>query len=75
MEIQASEAVSGIMQYMVLLIPLMLIELALMITALVHVLRHDKYRHGSKGMWVAIVLIFQIIGPILYFAIGRGEKE
>lgn len=63
-----------IVEYLPFLIPILLIELALMITALVHVLRHNKYRFGNKIVWIIIVVLFQIIGPILYFTIGRGEE-
>ena len=60
-------------QYLAFLIPLFLIQLALMITALVHILRHDTYKVGSKVIWIIIVLFVNIIGPILYFTIGRSD--
>ena len=56
------------------LIPIILIELALMVTALIHVLKHPQYRVGTKTMWILIVVLLQIIGPICYFAFGRGEE-
>ena len=62
-------------EMMPFLIPLILIELALMITALVHVLRHPQYRFGNKIMWILIVLFVSTIGPIAYFIFGRGEDE
>ena len=60
-------------QYLAFIIPLFLIQLALMITALVHILRHDTYKVGSKVIWIIIVLFVNIIGPILYFTIGRSD--
>ncbi len=60
-------------QYVAFLIPLFLIQLALMVTALVHILRHDTYKVGSKAIWIVIVLFVNIIGPILYFTIGRSD--
>ncbi len=62
------------MEYLPFLLPALLIQLVLMVTALVHVLKHRKYRFGSQLIWVFIVVIFQIVGPILYFTIGRGEE-
>lgn len=56
-----------------LLIPIILIELVLMITALVHVLTHKSYRFGNRLIWAVVVVLLQIIGPIIYFTIGRGE--
>ena len=64
-----------LMEYWPFLIPLIVAELALAITALAHVLRHPNYRFGNKIVWVIIVLLVQIIGPIIYFIFGRGEES
>lgn len=63
-----------IMEFLPFLIPIIIIELVLAITALIHVLRHKKYRFGNMVMWIIIVLVLQIIGPIVYFVLGRGEE-
>lgn len=64
-----------IMEYLPFLIPVIIIELILMITALVHVLTHKSYRFGNRIMWVIIVACIQVLGPIFYFTIGRGDDE
>lgn len=61
-------------EYIPFLIPIILIELALAITALVHVLKHPNYRFGTKTFWILVVLFIQIIGPITYLAFGREES-
>lgn len=61
--------------FLPLLIPLFVVQFALAIVALVHVLRHPKYRFGNKIMWIIIVLMLSLIGPIIYFVIGRGEEQ
>ena len=61
-------------EYIPFLIPIILIELALAITALVHVLKNPNYRFGTKTFWILVVLFIQIIGPITYFAFGREES-
>lgn len=58
-----------------LLLPLILLEFLLMITALIHVLKHPYYRFGNRILWVIIVVVIQIIGPVVYFAFGRGEDQ
>lgn len=63
-----------LMEYLPFLIPVIIIEWALAIAALIHVLKHPNYRFGNKTLWILIVLLLQIIGPILYFAFGRGEE-
>lgn len=60
-------------EYLPFLVPLIILEIILAITALVHVLRNPKYRFGNKIMWIVVVLFIQIIGPVVYFAFGRGD--
>ena len=63
-----------IMEYLPFLIPVIVIEVILAVIALVHVLRHKTYRFGNRILWIIIVLFVQIIGPILYFTIGKGDN-
>jgi hypothetical protein len=55
------------------LLPIILIELILLGMALVHILTHKTYKRGNRTMWVIISFI-QIIGPILYFMLGRSDE-
>jgi len=68
------DSIKSITEYLPFLIPIALVELVLMITALVHVLRHTKYRFGNRLLWIIVVVFIQIIGPILYFTVGRGDE-
>jgi len=61
-------------EYLPFLIPLVIAQVTLAIIALVHVLKHPHYRFGNKIMWIIIVCLVQIIGPIVYFVLGRGEE-
>lgn len=63
-----------IMEFLPFIVPILIIELALALTALIHVLRHPRYRFGNKVIWILVVLLFQIVGPIIYFVLGRGEE-
>jgi hypothetical protein len=60
-------------KYLPLLIPLLLIQLALMVTALVDLARRHKTR-GPKWLWAVIIILGELIGPIVYFVIGREEE-
>lgn len=62
-------------EFLPFLIPLIIIQLALAIFSLVHVLRHPNYKFGNKILWIVIVLSIQFIGPAVYFAIGKGDEE
>lgn len=61
-------------EYFPFLIPLLILQLVLAVTALVHVLRNPRYRFGNKVVWVIVVLCVSIIGPVIYFVFGRGEE-
>lgn len=52
------------------LLPVILIQFALLIFALIDLLRNPN-PNGPKWLWGVLIVLFQIIGPILYFVIGR----
>ncbi|HGM3509141.1 TPA: PLD nuclease N-terminal domain-containing protein [Clostridioides difficile] len=64
----------NLMEYLPILVPVIILDLILIITALVHILRHPNYKIGNKAIWIIVVLFISLIGPILYFTIGRGEE-
>ena len=55
-------------------LPLIILQIGLMIFALIHCLKHDKYKIGNRLIWIIVIVFVNIIGPILYFTIGRGEE-
>ena len=61
--------------YLPLIIPLAIIEVALMVAALIHIFTHKHYRLGNRWVWVVISVVVTTIGPILYFILGRGEAD
>lgn len=63
-----------IMMYLPFLIPVAVIQIGLMVAALVHILRHKTYKVGNRVLWIIIVVLINLIGPILYFTIGKGEE-
>lgn len=64
---------SSLTPFLPFLIPIALIELALTVAALVHIFRHKTYKVGNRAIWVILSFV-QIIGPILYFTIGKGDE-
>ena len=65
---------SEITNNLALLLPVIILEFILAITALIHVIKHPNDRFGNKAIWIIVVLFIQIIGPIFYFIFGRGEE-
>jgi hypothetical protein len=55
-----------------LLIPIFLIQLALIAFALLDLSKRDSTR-GPKWVWVLVILFVNMIGPIIYFLLGRDE--
>lgn len=66
--------VDFLLENLPILLPLILLELALMIVTVRHILLHRNYRFGNRGIWLFVVIIFQIIGPVVYFVFGRGDE-
>lgn len=56
------------------LVPLVILELALLVIALVDIVRRDYVTGGNKAVWVLIVVFINLIGPIVYFIFGRKER-
>lgn len=42
--------------------------------AIIDVVRSDFRRDSDRVLWAIIVLMVPVIGPILYFVIGRKQK-
>jgi len=60
--------------YLPFVIPIAIIEIALMIAALIHIFTHQTYKMGNRLIWVIVVVFLNIIGPILYFVLGRSDE-
>ena len=72
--IYLTTSLEALQECLPVLLPLVIVEFILMITALVHVLRHNTYRFGNKVMWAIIVVVIQFFGPVIYFVFGRGDE-
>jgi len=45
-----------------------------MVAALIHIFTHKTYRVGNRVIWVIVSVVINIIGPVLYFCIGRSDE-
>ena len=52
------------------LLPIILIQFGLIIFALVDLVK-SPHTNGPKWLWGIIIVVVNIVGPILYFIIGR----
>jgi hypothetical protein len=55
------------------LIPLLLLQLVLIVVGLNDLSKRQKTR-GPKWIWVLLIVLGQLWGPVVYFIFGRGEE-
>lgn len=61
-----------VQQNLALLLPLFILQIGLMIAALLDLARRSSTR-GPKWVWILVIIFFNMIGPVAYFLVGRGE--
>jgi len=62
-------------QIVLLVLPIALIELGLIVFALRDLLRPERRVRGdSKLMWGLLIVFIGMLGPILYFIVGREPE-
>jgi hypothetical protein len=69
-----STALDSIRQLLPFLIPVILLQWALLIVALVDVIRRQRTR-GPKWVWILVIVLINIVGPIVYLLFGREEAH
>ena len=52
------------------LVPVLILQLGLTIGAWVHIYKSERFKTGNRLVWNLVALI-SIIGPVIYFAVGR----
>ncbi len=57
-----------------LVVPVAIIQFGLILLAAFDLLREERrVRGGSKAIWAVIIVFVNLIGPIMYFLVGREE--
>ncbi len=62
-----------IRQILPFLIPLALLQFGLLVWALIDVVKREYVTGGNKIVWVLIIVLVGILGPLIYFIFGRKE--
>ena len=66
---------SQLMEYLPLLLPLILLQLALFGYTLYHILTHNRYKFGTRALWLVVTTVMMnFVGPILYFIFGKEDR-
>ena len=57
------------------LIPLVALQLVLLVAGLYDLTRPERrVRGGNKLVWAVVIAFGQLIGPLVYFLVGREES-
>ena len=57
-----------------LILPLVIIQVVLIVVALLDLRRPERrVRGGSKVLWAVLIVVLEMLGPLLYFTVGRDE--
>lgn len=63
-----------ILAFLPILLPFLLVGLLLVLIALIDLYRHRNVRKNIL-MWTIIIIFINLLGPVLYFVLGRKEGE
>jgi hypothetical protein len=61
--------------YLPILIPLVILQFGLILVAVLDIVKQKQFKLGNRTIWILVSCLISIIGPILYFTLGKGEKE
>lgn len=48
--------------------------LAVLIIAILDIMKNTKLSNGAKALWIAIILLFQIIGAAIYYLLAPRDN-
>ncbi|MBR6872975.1 MAG: PLDc N-terminal domain-containing protein [Ruminococcus sp.] len=64
-----------IKEYLPFLIPLVIVQLSLLGWCLHHILKHDRYKRGTRPVWIIVCIVLMgFVGPILYITLGKEDE-
>ena len=58
-----------------IVLPILAIQIALIVVALRDLTRPERrVRGGNKVVWALVIVLFELVGPALYFFVGREPE-
>jgi hypothetical protein len=64
---------ASLIRLLPLFVPLFVVEIGLMVIALLDIVKRERVRGGNKVVWILVVVLIGVIGPIAYLLFGRQE--
>ena len=63
-----------LIEYLPFLIPLFILQFALLGYTLYHIFTHRTYKRWNRTVWLVItIVLMNFVGPILYFLLGKED--
>lgn len=67
--------IDQLVEFLPFLIPLVILQFALLGYTLYHILTHNTYKRGTRALWLVVTLVLMnFVGPILYFVLGKEDS-
>ncbi|MCL2216572.1 MAG: PLDc N-terminal domain-containing protein [Defluviitaleaceae bacterium] len=60
---------------LLIVLPIALLQFGLMIAAIVSLVRKPPVPDSDKILWLLLIILLGLIGPILYFVIGSNQLD
>jgi hypothetical protein len=62
-------------QLLLLVVPIAVIQVSLLVLAIRDLVRPERRVRGdSKLLWGIVIVVIGLLGPILYFTVGREDR-
>ena len=62
-----------VLKYLPFIVPLIVIQFALLLYALIDLVRRERVKHLPKWLWLLIILFGEMLGPLIYIILGRED--
>ena len=60
---------------LLVLLPIIILQLAMQIAALIDLSKRKRVTGGNKFIWILVIILGELLGPIVYFVLGRRGDE
>ena len=65
---------NGIMVLLPVLLLVIALEIGLMVWALVDLSKRKHIQGNSKVIWILVIVLVNLFGPLIYFLVGRRDE-
>ena len=67
------DGLQTLFKYLPFLVPIIVIQFGLMVYALLDLAHRERVKHLPKWLWLLIILLGELVGPLIYLVVGRED--